>query len=209
MLDLTIMTPHQNDTNHSETESGGQRQHWRDRKIFWYWILAGFILAQLFFFKIGLLEGFLLLAVIMLFKSGGFLIFVVNTIFLLICFYPISIIFYAWTWRGDDWNNISKHSIFLLLLLCITYPFQISWYVEYSTGMVDENTLSFLDEHPSYFVFEFLDSIILLGLCVWLVRRSRPIRPWDILVFHLFLFIALIWSMRFLQVEPAGSILLL
>jgi len=203
------MTLHETDAHHTETKLGRQRQHSHDRKMFWYWILAGFILAQLFFFKLGFLEPVLFLVAIIVYIRGDFLDVIIYTIGVLVCFYPVSIVFYAWTWRGTKKKYVSKHSIFLLLLLCITYPLQIVWYIERTTGIVDDRVLTYLDKYPNYFLFEFLDSFVLLCLCVWFVRRSQTIRPWDFLVFHFFLFVALIWATRILQTSPAGFFVLM
>jgi len=191
-------------TNHSEPEPGGWRHHWRDRKMFWYWILAGFILAQLFFFKIGVLEIFLAFPYMALVFYSDVLGFFGLSVLIAALFYPSSVIFYVWTWRGNRRDYIPRRSVALFLLLCLTFPYQLSRYFENPFDNADEFILTFLNEHPNYATFEFLDCIVLLGLGVWLIGRRRAIRPWDFLVFHFFLFVALIWSMKVLQAWPTG-----
>ncbi len=107
---------------------------------------------------------------------------------------PLIPLFLAWSLPGAGRLGLPKRSIGALCLLIAYHPFRFYLEGRFYGAETLATVAKIHEQFPVVWAFKHLDTLLLLGLIIWAILRSRTSRPKEKMWFHWLLFVGALWA---------------
>ncbi len=107
---------------------------------------------------------------------------------------PLIPLFLAWSLPGASRVGLPKRSIGALCLLIAYHPFRFYLEGRFYGAETLATVAKIHEQFPVVWAFKHLDTLLLLGLIIWAILRSRTSRPKEKMWFHWLLFVGALWA---------------
>ena len=107
---------------------------------------------------------------------------------------PLIPLFLAWSLPGAGRLGLPKRSIGALCLLIAYHPFRFYLEGRFYGAETLATVAKIHEQFPVVWAFKHLDTLLLLGLVLWAILRSRTARPKEKMWFHWLLFVCALWA---------------
>ncbi len=107
---------------------------------------------------------------------------------------PLIPLFLAWSLPGANRVGLPKRSIGALCLLIAYHPFRFYLEGKFYGAETLATVAKIHEQFPVVWAFKHLDTLLLLGLVLWAILRSRRARPKEKMWFHWLLFVCALWA---------------
>ena len=107
---------------------------------------------------------------------------------------PLIPLFLAWSLPGAGRLGLPKRSICALCLLIAYHPFRFYLDGRFYGAETLATVAKTHEQFPVVWAFKHQDTLLLLGLILWAILRSRTARPKEKMWFHWLLFVCALWA---------------